>query len=540
MFRRAISVLASGLLLGCPTPQVADTGCDLDEGCYCSAANELAPISPQVEQGPIYQIYVRSFRDSDGDGVGDLAGVTEKLDYLQELGVGAIWLMPIFQSGSPAGYDVDDFSVVDPDYGTVEDFEALTAAAHDRGLRVLLGLPFNHTSIDNAWFTEASTDPSSEGRDWYVLADEQHDTIRWFPDGNGSYYYAYFGEGFPDLNWRNPELTEAMLEVMETWADRGADGFRLDAVLQLIESDVAISDTPQTHCLLRWLYAEHAQRSDATWLAEAWHKQLDDLVEYLGPDDQPETDQALNVPRRSALLVAFDGNSLPLTTLLNQEALLGVSDRLAAYLGSHDTDRLATVVADAAARRALMLTHLLLPGTPVLYYGDEIGLPDSLETYDQDRANRGLMHWDDTHTGGFTSGDPWFPSDPAVVAAHNVAAAEADPSSALNVVRAVNALRGAHGVLRDGELRWLTTNDSERVLAFERSVGNTRLLAVINLSGDALDGVGVVVEGAFISLTEEGARVSSDGSLDVGALAAYGYRVYGTEALAGLHLPAAY
>jgi glycosidase len=447
--------------------------------------------------------------------------------------------MPIFQSSSPAGYDVDDFSVVDPDYGTVEDFEALTAAAHDRGLRVLLGLPFNHTSLENAWFTEASADPSSARRDWYVLADEQHDTIRWFPDGNGSYYYAYFGEGFPDLNWRNPELVEAMLSVLEIWADRGADGFRLDAVLQLIESDVAISDTPQTHCLLRWLYAEHARRSDASWLAEAWHKELGQLVEYLGPEDQPETDQALNVPRRSALLIAFDGDSLRLTTLLNEEASLGVSDRLASYLGSHDTDRLSTVVPNAATRRALMLTHLLLPGTPVLYYGDEIGLPDALETYDQDRANRGLMHWDDGHAGGFTSGEPWFPYHPDVVAAHNVAAAEAEPSSTLNVVRAVNALRATHPTVREGRLRWLKTSDAARVLAFERTLGNERLWAVINLSGDALESVGVVVEGAFISLTEEGERVSSDGLLQVEDLVPYGYRVYGTQAFAGVHLPAA-
>jgi alpha-glucosidase len=372
------------------------------------------------ESGVIYEIYPRSFQDSDGDGVGDLRGITARLPYVRDLGVDAIWLTPIYQSPqADFGYDISDHTAIDPQYGTLDDFDALVGEAHDLGLKVLLDYVPNHTSIEHPWFTEHP--------DWYYWRDEPNNWraafggSAWERVGDRYYLHTYL-RAQPDLNWRKPEVRAAMLDVLRFWLDRGVDGFRIDALRQVLK--------------------------DPDWRDNPSNPDWDGVKEYdsLLPVHSADLDEVQDVVAeiRSAIgerlmvaevyapierLVRYYGENgrgaqLPfnfhlISTPWQAEAIAALVERYEAalpdgawpnwVLGNHDRPRIASRVGPAQARVAAMLL-LTLRGTPTLYYGDEIGMTDvPIQRYDPDGRDpeRTPMQWD--RSGGFTTGEPWLP-----------------------------------------------------------------------------------------------------------------------------------
>lgn len=478
------------------------------------------PVAPRVspDGGLIYEIYVRSFQDSDGDGIGDLAGVASRLDYLAALGVGTLWLMPVFPSGGVAGYDVMDFDTVNADYGSEEDLAALVEDAHALGMTVLIDLPFNHVAREHPWFAAAE---DGGARDRFLFSDRRCDPYRWFPADGGGWYYAFFGAELPDLDWTGP-VREPMEEVLARWLDAGVDGYRLDAVPTLIEADGDVTNTDPTHALLAELVAgARDDHPDAFFLSEASEDDLDVNLSYLGSPSAPESDRVLDFPRRVALLEsAADGDAGPIRAVLQAQLAADVIGRTATFLGSHDVSRLPSEVPSAAARRALRVAQLLLPGDPVLYYGEELDLADTTSGTGQDYIWRAPMPWDATGNGGFTTGLAWFTPDPGYLDGVNVEALLADPDSVLTLVRSLACVRGTIA-----EAGWeLLATDRREVLAFERERNGERVVVAINLGARALD-VEVEVVGGFRDVTAGGARVDAPSGLRIVGMPAYGYRI---------------
>jgi alpha-amylase len=497
----------------------------------------LAPLPSSAAAGLVYEIYVRSFQDSDGDGVGDLEGVRSRLGYLEDLGVGTIWLMPLFPAFGPAGYDVTSFDTITEAYGTPEDLAALVSDAHERGMRVLVDLPFNHVHRTHPWFLAADADRADPYRDWFVFRESPKDDDRWFPSEAGGYYYAYFGSEMPDLDWTNPEVHEAMLAVFEHWLNAGADGYRLDAVLMLVEEDGVVEGADASHDLLASLYAElRATHPDVFFLAEASEWEVGASATWLGSAAEPQSDAVLDFPRRDALLEAVErGSAAPVLDTIAEQVALGSAARMAPFLGSHDVDRLPTVVPDPAARRALLVAHLLLPGSPVLYYGDEIDLVDASTGTGQDWAMRAAMPWDTSASAGFTTGDPWFPPDPSFRDGLNVADEEEDPDSVLSLVSGLSCVRSRHAL--DGDGSWLPLNGAApSLLAFERRTAAGRLVVLVNLADASLDSARLRLTGRFRDLGD-GTTVQARGELAVGHLGPYGYRVLSSAAVVPCALP---
>lgn len=440
--------------------------------------------STDEELGLTYEVYVRSFYDSDSDGTGDLPGVTEKLGYLEALGVETLWLMPVFQADGVAGYGVVDHASIAPEYGTIDDLILLVDAAHSRGMRVLLDLPFNHVSREHPWFVEAQ---AGVGRDRFVFASQQYDSLRWFPAESRGYYYGFFGPELPDLNWTHPEVVQAMVAMMRGWLTAGIDGFRLDAANTLIEADDGITNTAQTHTLLAELRAQLSEtHPDSVLLAEAGEPNLAANLAYLGGANQVEANYILDFPRRSGLLAALDeGNVTTIRTVLAYQGQ-HTHDQ-ATFLGSHDVPRLASTVADPAARRALMAAMFTLPGQPVLYYGDELDLVDSAYATGQDYAWRAPMAWSNAPNAGFTTKvDAWMPPDPSFATGGNVADQSNDETSMLRWVQTLAELRLTSQALSEGNVRLIESEAG--VLAFERSLGAEVLMVEINFSSVAVVG----------------------------------------------------
>ena len=493
--------------------------------------------------GATYELYVRSFYDSDGDGIGDLAGVTAKLDYLASLGVESVWLMPVFESPSPAGYDTSDFDAVDPDYGTDADLEALFAAAAERGMRVLLDVPVNHTSSEHPWFqAELATPEEAATAALYLWSDAQWDTERWYPADDGRYYYSFFGAGLPDLNWGSVEVAARMRDALLGWLARGAGGYRVDAVVQLIEEDGAVANTDGSHCLMAWLHGEvKREYPDAVLLAEAWHKDVAGNVVWLGEEGAAETDVVIDVPRRYATLDAFSsGDPSKVAQIMRRQRDLGVADRVAPYQTSHDLWRLPDLLPDAAARRAWMALQLLSPGQPILYYGDELDLPNSTVGAGQDYDQRAPMPWNDERDAGFTEGVPWFSIDPSYLDGYNVESQESDPASMLSLVRALMALRLDSDAVLSTDTELPEVSD-DGVLAVLRGAGEERVLVVVNFADTDAGAVAVEtgsLPSPLVDLTSgESATPDDDGALALGDLPARAYRVLATEGLADHAIP---
>ncbi len=445
-----------------------------------------------------YELFVRSFYDGDGDGIGDFKGLTSKLDYLndgddesgKDLGVNCVWLMPITESPSYHGYDVTDYRKIEPDYGTNEDFQVFLAEAHKRGIKVIVDLVLNHTSREHPWFQEALRDPSSKYRDWYLWSKDDPGytspwgTLVWHPSpAGGGYYYGIFWEGMPDLNYRNPEVTQEAQEISRFWIEEmGVDGFRLDAIKHLLENGEVQEHTPETYTWLRGYrtFLEGLSR-DVYTVGEALGTPTHVLMSYY-PD---QLDAFFEFSVADAIISAASSGSAPVyvTTVDNATDLLPFQ-RFAPLLTNHDQDRVMSVLLGDTGKARIAATALLtLPGLPFVYYGEEIGMTG----VKPDERIRTPMQWTGDANGGFTPGTPWQPLQEDYQAA-NVAAQDTDPASLLNLYRSLIQLHRRHPALAHGSFTPLDASDFA-VAAFLRHTDEEDILVVLNFGAAAVEGV---------------------------------------------------
>ena len=423
------------------------------------------------------EIFVRSYADSNGDGVGDLAGLTSRLDYLNDgdpatktdLGITGLWLMPTFPSPSYHGYDVTDYRGVNPDYGTLSEMKALVAAAHKRGIAVILDLPLNHTSSRDPWFVASATGKGPY-RDWYVWANSPQGS-NWQRSGD-RFYYAAFGSDLPDLNLVNPAVTAEVTADASYWlTDVGVDGFRLDAAKHLIEDGATLENTPETHAWWKTFRSAIEQKSPgALLLGEVWDTPQN-AASYV-PDNLDLTFEFALASAEVGAAQAGDGGSVErvlekITTLYPAVAGLG------AFLTNHDQDRVASQLhGDPGAERVAADLLLTGPGVPFVYYGEEIGMTG----VKPDERIRTPMRWDaSSPAAGFSAHAPWeaLSGDPVGV---SVAAETGDPSSLLSRYRDLIHLRAAHPALATGTWTAVQSDSSSVVAALRRSPTETALV----------------------------------------------------------------
>lgn len=455
-----------------------------------------------------YEIFVRSFADSDGDGIGDFPGLTAQLDYLNDgdpqthgdLGIEGIWLMPVFASPSYHGYDVVDYETINPDYGTLEDFQAFLAAAHERGIRVIVDFMLNHTSAQHPWFVESASSPDSPKRNWYEWSDTDPGWTRpWGDPGtptwhekNGAYYYGIFWGGMPDLNFRHPEVRAEAQRLAKLWLDRGVDGFRLDAARHLIAAGPGEGQSGSEEGHEYWQEFAAAVREhtpEALLVGENW-TDAPTIAEYYGSTESialgDELPMSFDFPLAEAMVEAAKGGlAAPLVEALAERDELyppGVLD--ATFLTNHDMVRIATVLQrDPLALRTAAALLLTLPGTPFLYYGEEIGLANG-PVAQGDPAKRTPMPWSGEHAAGFTTGDPWRPLAGGWQTT-NVEAQRDDPRSLLSHYRRLIQLRSEHPALATaklgtGEIEVLETGHPA-LFAFVAQSGDSRVVVAHNL-----------------------------------------------------------
>lgn len=476
------------------------------------------------QRGVIYQIYPRSFQDGNGDGIGDLPGLVERLDYLVWLGVDAIWLSPIFPSPmADFGYDVSSFVDIDPIFGTLGDFDALVDAAHRRGLKLILDFVPNHTSERHPWFVESRRDRTNPRRDWYVWCDPGPDGAppnNWLSEFGGSawewdasrgqYYYHAFLKEQPDLNWRNPDVRAAMHDVLRFWFARGVDGFRIDVLHHLLEDEglrdnppdpgfvtgmrparsllpVNTVDQPGIQDLVAGL-RQVADEYPGTVLIGEIHLPVDRLVTYYGAGLG-----GIHLPFNFGLIGA-DWSAPALRDLVaTYEAALPRGGWPNWVVGNHDVSRVASRLGPEGARLATMLL-LTLRGTPTLYYGDELGMADVpippalvQDPFEKNVPGIGMgrdpartpMRWQPSGRAGFTTGAPWLPIGEGL-ATCNVESAARDPRSNLSLCRRLLALRRAHLALAIG--RYVALPGDAESLIYLREHGASRLLVALNLA----------------------------------------------------------
>ncbi|HUJ27730.1 MAG TPA: alpha-amylase family glycosyl hydrolase [Myxococcales bacterium] len=510
-----------------------------DAGPPAPAPLVLAPpvAPPALEAWPngsvFYEVFVRSFQDSNGDGKGDLQGLISRLDYLNDgdpstttdLGVDAIWLMPIFSSPSYHGYDVTDYEQINPDYGTSADFDALIAAAHKRGIKVILDLVLNHTGSGHPWFVDSASSPSSAHRDWYVWSATDlgwdppfggGDT--WHPQ-NGAWFYGLFGGGMPDLNYNTPAVHDAVKGIAGYWLGRGADGFRLDAARYLYENGEGggQQDQPQTHAFWKEFSAYVRSVSpSATLVGEAWADPATiaayygDTTALAGGDELP---LAFDFPLAGAIVDSARSGSA--TELINTiQAVQGAYPAGATdvpFLTNHDMVRAASAMGnDAGAMASAVAVLLTLPGTPFLYYGEEVGLREGNQN--GDLGKRTPMPWsDDGIGGGFTTASPWTPFAPGRTTA-NVKAQQGDPASLWSRYRALIDARHRSGALARGGFQLLTAPDG--VVAFLRATTVETVLVAHNLGSAQVTAGPFAAPGtkAVSLFSDAGATLSSGAS----------------------------
>jgi alpha-amylase len=442
-----------------------------------------------------YEVFVRSFADSDGDGIGDLRGLTSKLDYLNDgdpattddLGIGGLWLMPIAEAASYHGYDVTDYEAVERDYGTREDLDALIAAAHERGIKVIVDLVLNHSSVDHPWFT-ASAASEGDKRDWYLWEDDKPSWLG--PDGqvvwherDDDFYYGVFWEGMPDLNLRNEAVTAELEDVARFWlADVGVDGFRLDAAKHLIEDGPdAQTNTPETRAWLAgFKAAADAARPDAMLIGEVW-----DPPSIAGAYVPDSLDLTFDFGLAGAYRLAVQNErAAPLRTAIGDSAAWP-TNQAGSFLTNHDQTRIMTELrGDPAAAKLAAFLLLTGPGTPFLYYGEEIGMTGTKP----DERIRTPMRWTpDPSTAGFTSGTPWEALSEDDAATVNVDAQTADTSSLLTAYRDLIRVRNGQEALRNGSTTMLDA-DVEPVAAWLRTTADSTVLVIANLSDEPVAG----------------------------------------------------
>jgi len=481
----------------------------------------------------IYELHVRAFKDSNADGIGDFPGLIQKMDYLQDLGITCLWLLPFFPSPlKDDGYDISDYLSVHPMYGTVEDFRAFLAAAHDRDLQVIIELVVNHTSDQHPWFQAARSAPrDSPARNFYVWSDTEDkykdariifsDTERsnwtWDPVAKQYYWHRFFSHQ-PDLNYDNPAVVEEVLKVMRYWLDMGVDGLRVDAIPYLVERNgTSCENLPETHEAIKKLRREiDAGYSNRMLLAEA-NQWPTDVRPYFGDGD--ECHMAFHFPLMPRIYMALrQEDRLPITDIIAQTPEIPANCQWGLFLRNHDEltlemvtnderdymyiaysadprmrinlgirRRLAPLV-DNNRRRIELLNSLLLsfPGTPILYYGDEIGMGDNIYLGDRNGV-RTPMQWNADRNAGFSNAVPARLYSPIIMdpvwgyQAINVEAEQADPSSLLNWMRNMIALRKLFSVFGRGSLKFLDPSN-RKVLAYLRQYEEEKVLCIANLS----------------------------------------------------------
>jgi maltose alpha-D-glucosyltransferase/alpha-amylase len=488
----------------------------------------------------IYQLHVKSFFDADNDGVGDFRGLVEKLDYIAELGVTAIWLLPFYPSPRrDDGYDIADYRSVHPEYGVLADVRRLIAAAHERGLRVITELVINHTSDQHPWFQRArQAKPGSSARNFYVWSDTDQKYLgtrvifvdveksnwTWDPVA-GAYFWHRFYSHQPDLNFDNPRVMQEVFSVMRFWLDLGIDGLRLDAVPYLVEREGTINENlPETHAILKRIRAEMDRHGPERMLLAEANQWPEDAQQYFGDGD--ECNMCFHFPLMPRMYMAIAREDrFPITDILRQTPEIPATCQWAVFLRNHDELTLEMVTdgerdylwehyaADRRARlnlgirrrlapllerdrrRIELMNGLLLsmPGTPVLYYGDEIGMGDNIHLGDRDGV-RTPMQWSPDRNGGFSRADPARLVLPPIMdplygfQAVNVEAQAADPHSLLNWTRRMLAVRRRFSAFGRGGFRLLYPGN-RKVLAFLREFGDgdteETILCVSNLSRTA-------------------------------------------------------
>jgi alpha-amylase len=478
----------------------------------CTVKPTPAPVAPitGLPQGTdgypwwndtvFYEIFVRSYADSNGDGIGDINGLIGKLDYLNDgnpetttdLGVTGLWLMPISPSPSYHGYDVTDYYAVNPQYGTVDDFKRLLDEAHKRGIRVVIDLVMNHTSVSHPWFQE-STDPASPRRNWYIWAEDNPGYKGpwgeevWHPNDK-SYYYGIFEKGMPDLNYTNPEVRTEMEKVARFWLDDvGVDGFRLDAAKHIVEEGQVQENTEANHTWweeFRKVYKATNPQSLA--VGEVWSA-TDQVAKYLEGD---ELDLAFNFDLAEAVLKGVAGESAFMirSTIASSSQTIPPT-QFATFLTNHDQNRtMSRLGGDVVKAKLAASTLLTLPGAPFIYYGEEIGMTG----VKPDENLRSPMQWSADPNAGFTTAEfPWrlVHDDYQAV---NVAAQTEDPNSLLSSYRNLVQLRNEHAALRVGEYVPVDSNASQ-ILAFLRTSKDEVVLVINNLGKEPLSDYGLTL-----------------------------------------------
>ena len=516
MLRLATRLLAFVIALGVGSPLV---------DAQKKAADDAA--HPWWQHAVFYEIYPRSFADSNGDGYGDLNGIASQLDYLHALGVDAIWIAPCFPSPQvDFGYDVSDYENIDPKYGTLADFDRLEKLGEEHGVRIILDFVVNHTSDQHPWFIESKSSRDNPKRDWYIWRDGKgpnQPPNNWISTFGGSawqwdgktkqYYYHFFYPQQPDLNWRNPAVADAMYATSQWWYKRGVAGFRLDAVSTLFE-DPNLKDNqilpgknkqgdpnmdnenndklPEVHDALKGL-RKAANPYGAVLIGETWTDNIDELKKYYGarhdelqmPMDLMLTKLKFSAPVFRAHIGAVDSTGEWPTWVISNHDIVRSWNR---YGDGKHNDQIAK---DMAAM------YLTLRGTPIMYYGEEIGMQNNNPKRKQDvkdpigrtgwpkeigrDGERTPMQWNDTPNAGFTTGIPWLPI-PVTYKTYNVADELKDPNSILNWYKGLLALRHENQALLNG--RYIALNEKDpNVLSYLREYQGQAVLVVINMSG---------------------------------------------------------
>ena len=483
----------------------------------------------------VYQVHVRTFYDTNNDGIGDFAGLAQRLDYVQELGVNTIWLMPFFPSPlRDDGYDISDYRSVHPSYGTLEDFKKFLSIAHERGIRVIIEMVLNHTSDQHPWFLESRSSQGNPKRDWYVwsdtdakyrgtriiFVDTEMSNWAWDPISKSYYWHRFFSHQ-PDLNYDNPAVREEMWNVMKFWLEMGIDGFRLDAVPYLIEREgTNCENLPETHAIIRDLRKRVDEQFPGVMLLAEANQWPADLRPYFGDGD--EFHMAFHFPLMPRMFMGLRlEDRKPITEILQQTPEIPASCQWCLFLRNHDeltlemvTDmerdymydiyssdktmrlnlgirrRLAPLLDNDRRRIELMNGMLMsLPGTPIIYYGDEIGMGDNIYLGDRNGV-RTPMQWSGGWNGGFSGADPESLYSPSILnpvygyQAVNVLSQKRTQHSLLSWMKHIIGIRRSTPVFGSGSIEFLYPAN-HRVLAFIRQLGKETVLVVNNLSSAA-------------------------------------------------------
>jgi alpha-glucosidase len=519
---------------------IAGTAVALCLGAALGAAQSATNQSSHDEwwkHAVIYELYPQSFQDSDGDGVGDLKGITSRLDYLHDLGIDAIWITPIYPSpGVDNGYDIADYVSIDPKYGTMADFDNLVAEAKKRDIRVIMDYVINHTSDQHAWFKESRSSKTNPKRGWYVWHDGKGETATdkgqppnnwqsWFghsawqwDEATRQYYYHYFYVQQPDLNWNNPEVHTAMMGVLDFWMKRGVAGFRIDAVSRLFEDPEMrddpykpgynaygdrniqhkyTDDLPGVHDVLKEVRRTVSKYpGDPVLVTEADEPNVGALAKMYGDGDEVQLPMdfqiadvnQLSAPRFRKLFDEIENNS--------------AHGQPEYFFSNHDQPRQWDRYGDGGPHndqiaKLMAVLELCTRGTPQMYYGEELGMrttdPARIEDvhdpigklgWPKEKGRDGErtpMQWDATPNAGFTTGKPWLGVPPSAKS-YNVEAESKDQNSIFNTYKKLLALRKTNQALRDGEQITINENDPN-FFAFVRKSGDTAVVVALNMSG---------------------------------------------------------